>query len=349
MAPFTDADIYGENYEPSQEELDARAASIAAYLEAEENKGVIGSIESLYAIHMIELTGDRLIELEANTSKLEIVFEDCGNAVVPGTESKYTADSLEQYKNAEAFATEVLNDAYAVPSMVNTATTELVYAWKHLEECADYSKLDAAIAAAQDTVNENGLDAEAQSNYTVDSYKAFADAYIAATEVDRDLGASDNEYLEELAANLERTFGALEAAAAGDPVFEMSQDATFADPTWTYYSAPYLDEDSVMNLGMVETADGYTVDGFLILGNGIFSDAEISDKLAGNFAVSATKFAAANGAWNDDTLNCRWWVRPAATEEEPAATAYASIDGIVAVEASYDMVGVRPAFSAKLK
>ena len=101
--------------------------------------------------------------------------------------------------------------------------------------------------------------------------------------------------------------------------------------------------DAEMAKVMDTTIDG-AADKFFI-----FSDAEISDKLAGNFAVSATKFAAANGAWNDDTLNCRWWVRPAATEEEPAATAYASVDGIVAVEADYDMVGVRPAFWAKLK
>ena len=275
MAPFTDVDIYGENYEPSQEEIDARAASIAAYLEAEANKGVIGSIESLYAIHMIELTGERLIELEADTSKLAIVFEDCGNAVVPGTEGQYTADSLEAYKNAETFASEVLNDDYAVPSMVNTATTELVYAWKHLEECADYSKLDSAIEAARATVNANGLDAEAQSNFTPESYAEFAAAYIAATEVDRDLGASDNEYLNELAANLERTFGALEAAVAGEPVFELSQDPVYADPTWAYYYAPYLDEESVMNLGFVETIDGVAIDGFLLLGNGVYSEAEI--------------------------------------------------------------------------
>ncbi len=275
MAPFTDVDIYGENYEPSQEEIDARAASIAAYLEAEENKGVIGSIEALYAIHMIELTGERLIELEADTSKLAIVFDDCGNAVVPGTEGQYTADSLEAYKNAEAFAIEVLNDDYAVPSMVNTATTELVYAWKHLEECADYTKLDAAIEAARATVSANGLDAEAQTNFTVESYAEFAAAYIAATEVDRDLGASDNEYLNELATNLENAFAALEGAVAGEPVFELSQDATFADPTWGYYYAPYLDEMSVMNLGMVETSDGVMIDAFLLLGNGIFSDAEV--------------------------------------------------------------------------
>ncbi len=269
MAPFTDADIYGENYEPSQDELDARAASIAAYNEAKENLGVVGSIESLYAIHMIELTGNRLIPLEADTNKLALVYADCGNAVAAGTESQYTRDSLEAYQHAEAFAEEVLADgADIVPSMVNTATTELVYAWKRLEVCADYSKLDDAIAAAKATVDANGSDAEAQSNFTVDSYKEFIDAYNAAIELDRDLGASDNEYINEIAANLETAFANLAPASAGEPSFTITEDLTVSDPTWSYSYAPALDEMSVQNLGTVVAPDGVTpVDAFLLLGN----------------------------------------------------------------------------------
>lgn len=273
MAPFTDVDIYGENYEPSKEEEDARAASIAAYEEAVENLSVVGSIESLYAIHMIELTGDRLIALEADKSKLNIVFGECGNAVAAGTEGQYTEDSLEAYKHAEAFAAEVLDDDYATPSMVNTATTELVYSWKRLEECADYSKLDEAIAAATPTYEAYGPTADGQTEYTKESYQAFLDAYNAAVNVDRNLGASDNEYLLELADTLSNIV--LEKAQAAEPTFGISEDLAFADPTWGYYYAPLLSEDAVMNLGSVETADGYVVDAFLILGNGIFSDAEI--------------------------------------------------------------------------
>ncbi len=276
MAPFTDADIYGENYQPSKEELDARAASIAAYNEAKENLGVIGSIESLYAIHMIQLTGKRLIPLEANTSKLSLVYADCGNAVAPGTESQYTADSLEAYQNAEEFAEEVLApNADITPSMVNTATTELVYAWKRLEVCADYSKLDSAIAKAKSTVEANGTDANAQSNFTVESYTTFIDAYNAAVNVDRDLGASDNEYLNTLATNLETAFGNLEAASAAEPTFDISESEMYADPTWAYSFAPRLDEEAVGALGAVETVDGDNVDAFLILGNGIYGEDEI--------------------------------------------------------------------------
>ena len=276
IAPFTDVDIYGANYEPSQEEIDARAASIAAYEEAVENIGVVNSIESLYAIHMIEFTGERLISLEADTNKLAVVYEDCGNAIEAGTEGQYTEDSLKAYQYAEAFAEEVLAEgADITPSMVNTATTELVYAWKHLEVCADYSKLDAAIEEARATAETYGLDAEAQTYYTVDSYAAFAEAYLAATTVDRDLGASDNTYLDELAATLTRTFGALEEAAAGEPTFEMTEELLYTDIQWTNYYAPRIDEDSVLNIGYVETINGDSVDAFLILGNGVFSDSEI--------------------------------------------------------------------------
>ncbi len=277
IAPFTDEDIYGKDYEPSQEEIDARTASIAAYEEAVANISVIGSIESLYAIHMIELTGDRLIELPANLSKLQNVYAMCGNAIAAGSEGQYTEDSREAYQHAEAFTEEILaaGAANVTPSMVNTATTELVYAWKRLEVCADYSRLDAAIEEAASIFTANGDDAEAQSTYTVASYQAFLDAYNTAVNVDRDLGASDNEYLNELAASLENAQATLEFAAAAEPSFEITTDMLYANPTWDVYYAPYLDEMGVMNLGYVETMDGTPIDAFLILGNGIYSDYEI--------------------------------------------------------------------------
>ncbi len=275
MAPFTDADIYGENYEPSQEEIDARAASIAAYAEAVENLGVVGSIESLYAIHMIELTGDRLIALPGNISKLQKVYEMCGNAVAEGTEGQYTTDSLEAYQHAEALTEEILADGTAVPSKINTATTELVYAWKRLEVCADYTRLDAAIAAAQGTVQENGDDAEAQGTYTVESYQELLDAYNAAVKVDRDLGASDNDYLNELAASLEDALATLDFAVAAEPTFALTEELLYNDPTYEYWYAPRIDEESVEFLGTVETIDGDAVDAFLILGGGIFGEDEI--------------------------------------------------------------------------
>lgn len=267
MAPFTDADIYGENYEPSQEEIDARAASIAAYEEAVANLGVVGSIESLYAIHMIELTGDRLITLPANISKLEDVYAMCGNAIAAGTEGQYTESSREAYLYAEAFTEEILaaGASNVTPSMVNTATTELVYAWKRLEVCADYSSLDAAIEAARLTVESTG-DPATQTTYTADSYQALYDAYTNAINVDRDLGASDNEYLNELAATLTEAFGVLEFAQAAEPTFEISTQELYPNYAWDTYYAPYLNEDGVAGLGAVETVDGVAIDAFLMVG-----------------------------------------------------------------------------------
>ena len=282
MAPFTDADIYGADYEPSQEELDARAASIVAYEEAVANLGVIGSIESLYAIHMIELTGSRLIELPANLSKLQPLYEQYGNAIAPGTEGQYTESSREAYLNAEAFTEELLAAGAdnVTPSMVNTATTELVYAWKRLEVCADYSNLDAAITAAEPTFNATGDDAETQTTYTPDSYQTFLDAYNAAVNVDRDLGASDNQYLEDLATNLNEALAKLEFATAAEPTFEIVTDEIYPNPTWDMFYAPYLDLDTVASFGTVELIDGTNVDGFLILGNNIGSEYDIIQAFA---------------------------------------------------------------------
>ena len=226
---------------------------------------------------MIELTGDRLIALPGNISKLQKVYEMCGNAVAEGTEGQYTADSLEAYQHAEALTEEILADGTAVPSKINTATTELVYAWKRLEVCADYRRLDAAIAAAQGTVQENGDDAETQGTYTVESYQELLDAYNAAVNVDRDLGASDNDYLNELAERLEDALATLDFAVAAEPTYDISTEEKFANIDWSMWYAPYLDEMGVMNLGAVVAPDGETpVDAFLILGNGVFSDADIT-------------------------------------------------------------------------
>ena len=79
MAPYTDADIYGENYKPSEDELKAYGESLVKYQEAKENQAVVGSIESIYAIHMLELTGDRLIRLEADTSTLQLIYNEFAN------------------------------------------------------------------------------------------------------------------------------------------------------------------------------------------------------------------------------------------------------------------------------
>lgn len=282
MAPFTDEDIYGKDYQPSQEELDARAASIIAYEEAIANIGVIGSIESLYAIHMIELTGSRLIELPADLSKLVPLYNEYSGEIIPGTEGQYTESSREAYLNAEAFAKSLIDAGAAnvTPSMVNTATTELVYAWKRLEVCADYSKLDKAITAAEPIFNANGDNANAQSAYTVESYQEFLDAYNAAVNVDRDLGASDNNYLNELAASLDEARVALAPATAAEPTFEIVTDELYPNPTWDMFYAPYLDLDTVASFGTVSLADGTNVDGFLILGNNIGSDADILQAFA---------------------------------------------------------------------
>ena len=41
MAPYTDADIYGENYKPSEDELKAYGESLVKYQEAKEKSTIL--------------------------------------------------------------------------------------------------------------------------------------------------------------------------------------------------------------------------------------------------------------------------------------------------------------------
>jgi len=77
--------------------------------------------------------------------------------------------------------------------------------------------------------------------------------------------------------------------------------------------------------------------------------AQITEYLAGNLSVRASDYAAANGAWNDNSLSCRWWVRYPAADSGIATAAYVEPAGVAGVDAAYDMVGVRPAVWVAIK
>ena len=148
----------------TDEELAAFNESIKAYDKNTANKSAVSSIESAYAIHMLELTGNRLIRLVANKSKLEKVIDMCiTNADInAGGASYYTSESWNNYQNAKTFALKVAaeatgtaeNPADLTPSKVNVAMVNLISSWKRLVKGCDYTALDNAVTASQSILNQ---------------------------------------------------------------------------------------------------------------------------------------------------------------------------------------------------
>lgn len=282
MAPFTDADIYGENYKPSEDDLKRYGESVAEYLEAKENQAVVGSIESIYAIHMLNLTGERLIRLEADTSKLQLIYNEFAGKVSENDAANYTKDSLEAYRRAEAFALRTLNtpiegptgDPQLAPSQVNKATSELVYAWKHLEKGADYSALTSAINASAEAIAAG--DPDTQTVYSPETYDVFYAAYQAAVNVDPDLGdtTDNNNLIAKLADDLNAARAALEFATAAEPYFEVTSEPLFFDLEWEITVVPTLDYDGPAAWGLA-LEDGTPVDAYLFAGLGLSDASEI--------------------------------------------------------------------------
>ncbi len=248
-------------------EVAAYNAAVAEYNAAVANMEVINSIDALYARHMLNLTGERLIEVAADSSKLAIVNEKFAGKVAAGTDGEYTKSTIERYRRAEAFTAELLaaGDANITPSQVNFATTELVKAWKNLEKGISYVQLDAAISAAEEKLGD-GVE------YTPESYAALETAYNNAIAVDRDLAdtTSNNELLAELAQAIYTAIDNLEEASAAEPVYELIADEVFTDPTGTFPFAPVVVTDKVGNFGDHYSVEDDVVTGY-IQGLGVYS------------------------------------------------------------------------------
>ena len=280
---FVIAPYEGEG-EPTDEYKAAYDESVLAYEEAVANKGVVGAIEATYALHKLELMESRLIRLPAYKDKLSVVYDMCvtNGGVNAAGASYYTADSWENYSHAKTFATQVmgLSGSSLTPSMVNVATSELVYSWKHLVKSCDFTNLDAALAATE-ADGELGLE---QTDYTAETYAPFYELYMEAKNFDR--GVADNEEnqaeIDKLATDLLAAFDALEEATGevepqypvidADLAREMQM---FHSRQWDYYYAPWVDVDTPMNFMGTTLSDGSTVDGYIFgLGEGI-SDYEL--------------------------------------------------------------------------
>jgi len=262
---------FEEGYELTDEDRVAYAESVAAYEEAIANMGVVSSVEATYAIHMLNLTGDRLIRLPGDTSKLEILFNEYGNAKDPA--ASYTESSEERYDRAVNFAAEVLTESDPRPSKINQASSEIVAAWKKLAESASYVELNAAIADAEAIIAVTGSDVDKQKDYTKESYQAFMDAYNAALDAEKDLSDTDdnNRYLAGLTNDLRLAIAGLDAAGAGgssEPVVEFVQEAPFEifmDFNYNQSFRPQLHAGALNHeMYMPELDDGTPITGYLV-------------------------------------------------------------------------------------
>lgn len=312
--------------EPTDEYKAEYDASVLAYEEAVANKGVVGAIEATYALHKLELMESRLIRLPANTDKLELVYDMCvtNGGVNAGGASYYTAESWEDYSHAKEFATSTLalSGSSLLPSMVNVATSELVYAWKHLVKSCDFTNLDAALAEAEEA-GELGLE---QTDYTPETYNPFYELYMEAKNFDR--GVADNEdnqnEIDKLATDLSAAFGNLvEASDEVAPEYPLI-DADYArsmmmfhSKQWDYFYAPLVDVYAPMSFTGTTLSDGSTVDGYIFgLGEGI-TDYELGMVFDPETQVNvAVELVQHEFGWGTGS---EIWIRNATTGEKIAA------------------------------
>lgn len=289
MAPFTCVEVYGENYEPSEEEIKEYNDSILEAAEAMDNARIIGSVEAAYAEHMLNLTSSRLIALTASKDKLNYALTELCVGVNAGGASYYTAESWEDYQNALTFATKVnaepvadaLGNPTLSPTKVNIAMSELISAWKKLVESCDFTGLDAELEASA-TAAALG---EGQTKYTEDTYAAFWAAYNEAADVDRSMGNTPENQAEvdRIVAALAAAREGLVEAAAAEPSWGFIQDdpdGWFCDADMEYFTIPVTATEAGSAFGVdywfANTLDGDPVDDFIV-GVGEYMDESIVD------------------------------------------------------------------------
>ncbi len=286
-APFTCVEVYGENYVPSDEEIQEYNESILAAAEAMDNARIIGSVEAAYAEHMLTLTSDRLIPLAASKDKLNYALTELCVGVNAGGASYYTEESWTDYQNALEFAQEVnaepVEDALGNPTLsptkVNIAMSELINAWKKLVESCDFTELDAQLAASK-TYADLGT---SQTTYTEDSYATFYAAYQKAKDLDRSMGKTDanQDEVDTIAEALRLARVGLVEAAAAEPTWGwITEDpmGNFCDFGFNYFTLPITTSENGSMYDatwwITSTEDGYMVDDFIV-GVGEWNDESI--------------------------------------------------------------------------
>ena len=123
-----------------------RANRVEEYTKAVENASAINSVNAAYGIHRLETTYSRLIELTgASKDKLNKAV----TAYASVTNDNFSVSSWTAYTNAKNFAIATNNESNPNAEKINTAMNKLIEAWKHLERGADYTALEAAVAAVK--------------------------------------------------------------------------------------------------------------------------------------------------------------------------------------------------------
>lgn len=268
--PGVDATQY--EYNKYLEALQQYEKDVLAYEEALENIPVVGAVEATYAQHMVKLTGDRLIYLKADISKLSAVYDlyNYTNGTAKNLETNnmnadgfYTAQSWEAYIRACDFAAATLainvNDTdmqghpVLRPSRVNRAISELVECWKKLVAGCDYSTLNSAIATAESYINA----ANYATTYTAESRAVVNAAYEAALQIREaalPVTTANLQRIGEAAQTLNGALGSLVLATVATPVFELisEEDALaggyyYDSATYCNYFVPYVNTDAWNN------------------------------------------------------------------------------------------------------
>ncbi|MBQ2973851.1 MAG: hypothetical protein IJE19_05800 [Clostridia bacterium] len=257
-----------EYYVPSEEEILNYEKAMEEYIERRLDLPAVNSIEATYAIHMVNLTSARLIPLEGDTSKLQIVYNAYAN--VDTSSGTFVGESKEAYDHAVAFAAEVLAESDPRPSKVNVATTKLVDTWKDLELAGDYTKVESAIAAFESIYDAYGPDPSAQFVYTEDSYRTFLNAYNDALRArdEKPYSVDEQDQIDAIAETLNAVELVLAGAAGGDEAsveFKTENQYLYSDHDYALYFVPRVSEGTLNHSYYGATlADGTTVDGYVV-------------------------------------------------------------------------------------
>ena len=264
--PGQDASVYETN--KYLEAMEAYNEEYNAYLIRLANKPALNPVSVAYALHKVTLTGNRLIELQADKSKLT-AFR---NTYEVASQGNYSISTWEEYTLAKGFADYTIGDPGAKPEQVTEALSQYVRAYKRLCKGVDYTALDEQIvtaagilgttvtdvAASIDALDASYSDAQAivaaleALGYTEESATAFANAFVSAIDTRKaDLGDStaNEEEVAHKAAALEAAINGLTEAGGGEPVIELFDPDDLSDEfsyvffrdDYTVNNVPYLD------------------------------------------------------------------------------------------------------------
>lgn len=143
----------------SKEDFDKLSAAeqtkaVQKYVEAVDNASTISSVDSIIAIHRLDLTNQRLISLGAgNRSKLQTVLARSQFNV---SNTGFSASSYKAYSDARTFANAVAAKSDATNEECAKAIEKYLGTWKRLEEGADYTQVEACYNEAVAFLEEYG-------------------------------------------------------------------------------------------------------------------------------------------------------------------------------------------------